>query len=176
MTEQITEDRFWELLGTFERDAFRLETQDAYALDYERADFEAFLHGTPLSPDAGWFREWLDLVTAHTGAGQTMARVRILAEPPTDYQRWLVSGTPWYNQASEDIRYMPRSRAVALGLPLNADWWLLDDQRLILMRFDGAGEVTSMELVTEPGAIARHQQWRDLAVRNATAAEEIYAA
>lgn len=175
MPEPVSEDDFARMLRTFRRSAFRLETQDAYALSYERADFEAFLAGTPLSPQIGWFRDWLDQVAAQTRAGKSVSRVRVLAEPPTDYQRWTLSGTRWYEAAGDIIRYMPRSQAVAIDLPMGTDWWLLDDERLILMHFTSNGEVSGKELVTDPGIIARYRHWQDLAVRNATTADEIAA-
>jgi hypothetical protein len=33
------------------------------------------------------------------------------------------------------------------------------------------GEIDSKEMITEPGIVARHREWRDLAVRNAQARE-----
>ncbi len=61
----ITEEEFGELLRTFKYSTFRLETLDAYALDYERADFEQFLVGTPVPPpEIGWWRDWLDQVVS----------------------------------------------------------------------------------------------------------------
>jgi hypothetical protein len=172
MITGITEDEFAELLRTIRRSAFRLETQDAYALDYERADFELFLAGQPGPPP---WQDWLRQVAAQTRQGKTVSRVRILAEPPTDYQRWMLWAQPWYAEAREDIRCMPRSRAAALRLPLEVDWWLLDDEKLILMYFTGAGEIAGKALITEPGIVARHREWRDVAVTNATAAEEVAA-
>jgi hypothetical protein len=173
MTSEITEEQFFELLRTIERSAFRLETLDAYAVDDERADFELFLAGSPQPPP---WQDWLDQVAAQTAAGMTITRVRVLAEPPTDYQRWMLWAQPWYARAGEDMRYIPRSQANALRLPLEVDWWLLDDERLVLMYFTKSGEVAGKILTTEPGIVARHREWRDLAVRNATAAEEIRAA
>ncbi len=173
MTTEITEEEFAELLRTIRRSAFRLETLDAYALDYERADFELFLAGRPDSPP---WQDWLDQVAAQTREGKTVARVRILAEPPSDYQRWMLWAQPWYARSGEDMRYVPRSKAAALRLPLEVDWWLLDDERLVLMYFTSAGEIAGKILTTDPGIVARHREWRDLAVRHATAAEEIAAA
>ena len=100
----------------------------------------------------------------------------MLAEPPTDYQRWEVWAAPWHAQAGEDIRYMPRSIAERIGLSLDHDWWLLDDERLIVMRYTSADEVASKELITDPGSVAPYLKWRDLAVRNATPAGDIAAA
>jgi hypothetical protein len=173
MITGITEDEFGELLRTIRRSAFRLETLDAYALDYERADFELFLAGKPGAPP---WQDWLEQVSAQTRQGKTVSRVRIVAEPRTDYQRWMLWAQPWYAKAQEDIRYLPRSRAAALRLPLEVDWWLLDDEKLILMYFTSTGEIAGKALITEPGILARYREWRDLAVANATAAEEAGAA
>ncbi len=49
-----------------------------------------------------------------------MQRVRVLAEPPTTYQRWLLWGDRWHAEAGEQISYLPGSHAMAIGLPLDA--------------------------------------------------------
>jgi len=176
MVTEITEEEFGILLSTFRRSAFRLETLDAYALDYEQADFEFFLAGQPVPPpEIAWWRGWLDQVEKLTADGKTVTRVRVLAEPPSDYQRWMLWANPWYARVREEILYMPRSRAAALRLPLEVDWWLLDDARLILMYFTDAGKIAGKLLITEPGILARHRAWRDLAVRHAAAAHEVAA-
>jgi hypothetical protein len=76
----------------------------------------------------------------------------------------------------EQIRYMPRSRAGEIGLPLAHDWWLLDDERLIIMKFTDAGEIAGKSLITDPSIVSTHRVRRDLAVRNATPVEAIAAA
>jgi hypothetical protein len=105
-----------------------------------------------------------------------MGRVRILAEPPTDYQSWELWAAPWHAQAGEQIGYLTRSQANALGLPTRYDWWLLDEQAVIVMRFDETGRIAGKDLVTDPGIVAEHREWRDLAVRHAVPAEEFTAA
>ena len=67
-------------------------------------------------------------------------------------------------------------RAERIGIPLPHVWWLLDDERVITMWFTDAGEIDRRELITEPGTVTRFCEWRDLAVQNATSAEEISAA
>lgn len=180
MTEAATdEDLLWSdnLLRSFRRSAFRLETRDTYALSYEQADFEQFLAGTPTPPiELEWWRPWLNEIAQLTTDGKTVSRVRVLSEPPTDYQRWEMWAAPWHTRAGERIGYMPRSRAEQLGIPLLHDWWLLDDERVIAMWFTDTGEVSDRTLITEPGAVAWFCAWRDLAVQNATPAEEIAAA
>src|SRR5215469_748809 len=124
MAQPVSQAEFGRLLATFGRSAFRLETRAAYALGYERADFERFLAGRPAPPpDLDWWRPWLDQIRQQTGEGKTIARVRVLTEPPSDYQRWELWAARWHADAGEQIRYMPRNRAEALGLPLDHDWW-----------------------------------------------------
>ena len=111
-----------------------------------------------------------------THEGKTVSRVRVLDEPPTDYQRWLLWADPWHAAAGEDIRYIPRSRAVRVGLPLAHDWWLLDDTRVITMRFTPDGEVDGKMLITDPELVAKYRAWHSIAVRNAIPAESVTAA
>lgn len=179
MTSRDDEDLLWsdDLLQSFRRSAFRLETRGTYALDYERADFERFLAGVPTPPpDLDWWKPWLDEIAQLTSAGKTVARVRVIDEPPTDYQRWEMWAARWHSRAGERIGYITRGEARRIGLPLPHDWWLLDDERVIAMWFTANGEIAARELITEPGAVARFCEWRDLAVRNAIPAEEIAAA
>lgn len=168
---EITEARFDELLRTFTRSAFRLETRDFYALDYEQADFDRFLAGSPVPPDQlDWWRPWLEQIARLTGEGKTISRVRVMAEPPSDYQRWEAWGARWNIEAGERVGYLTRSKARHLGLPGGDDWWLLDDERVIRMEFDGRGRIARKTLITAPAMIVRYQLWRDLAVANATPA------
>jgi len=177
MFKKITEDEFDEALRSFKRSAFRLETRDSYALGYEAADFGRFLAGSPVPPpQLDWWRPWLDRMARFTREGKTVSRVRVLSEPPSDYQRWLMWADPWHSRAGEQIRYMPRSRAEEIGLPLSRDWWLLDSERVIQMWFTDDGEIDEKILTDEPGLVFRHCAWRDLAVRNATPAERHAAA
>jgi hypothetical protein len=176
MAFPVTQAEFNRLLATFRCSAFRLETQAAYALGYERADFDRFLSGAPVPPtELDWWRPWLEQIERLTQEGKTISRVRVLAEPPTEYQRWELWAAPWHARAGEQISYIPRGRAERIDLPLAYDWWLLDDERLIVMRYTSTGEIDSKELITEPGIVARHREWRALAARNATPAEEIAA-
>jgi hypothetical protein len=107
-----------------------------------------------------------------TQEGKRIGRVRVLAEPPSDYQRWEIWATPWHAAVGENIAYMPHSQAVSLGLPLDSDWWLFDDERLLMMRFDECGRIDGKTLITDAGVIARHCAWRDVAVRYATSTED----
>ena len=172
----ISDDEYGDLLATFKRSAFRLEMRDFYAIGEEHADYVKVLAGVPRMPDqVGWWKQYLDGVAAQARQGKTRSRVRILADPPTSYQRWMLWADPWYAAAGEDIRYLLRRKAHEVGLP-DSDWWLLDGERAIILTFDDDGHVEQRTLVSEPGLIARYRLWRDLAIRFSVPAAQVTAA
>lgn len=177
MAEAITSEQLRDLLGSFREAAFYLETRDTYALDYETDDFARFLAGDPQPPtEISWWRPWLDQIRSLTQQGKQITRVRVLAEPPSDYQRWGLWALPWHVRAGERVMYMGRREAARAGLPLGSDWWLLDSERVIVLRYTGDGHLMNMTLVTDVETVAQYREWRDLAIRHATPAEQITAA
>lgn len=173
----ITEDEFAGMFSTFRESAFRLETREQYAITSERDAFARFLGGHPLPPsELDWWQEWLNGMRELTRAGKRIGRVRVLSEPPSDYQRWEMWGTAWHAEAGEEIRYMSRLAALALSIPLDSDWWLFDDERLVIMKFTDEDEIDGQILVTEPPIVAEHRRLRDLATRHAAPAESFAAA
>ena len=174
---RLSEDEFLNALRTFRASAFRLETRGSYALDYEQADFDRYLAGSPIPPpELDWWRPWLDRVSRWTQEGKQVSRVRVLDEPPTDYQQWQLWATPWHERAGEDIRHLPRSEAQRNMLPLAHDWWLLDNQRVIAMWFTDDGKIDYKTLITEPGTVFAYQRWRDNAMAYAKHAAHVAAA
>jgi transcriptional regulator with XRE-family HTH domain len=168
----VDEATFSEQLQTLEHTAFRLELQPAYAVPYEQATVARFLAGDPQSPtEVDELRAWYDQIASLTRSGRTVERVRVHEDPPTGYQRWERWAGAWNIHAGEVIRYMTRQRAFEVGLlPAagDADWWLLDSTRLLLMRFDAQGCLLSCELVSQSAVVRKACRWRDLAVRSAT--------
>jgi hypothetical protein len=174
LTELAAAD-FGELLRNFSSTACRLEAQPEYAVTEERDALERYAAGAPLPPsEYGWWQEWLDMIRDLTQQGKRIERVRVLSEPPGAYQQWECWGDKWHTDAGERIRYLPRSRALAIGLPLQ-DWWLLDSAQLIIMHFDPGGVLTGQDLVTEPQAIGQHRAWWTMAIRNARPAGQLAA-
>ena len=175
--KMLTEEAFSTVLRSFERDAFHFEAQRWYRLDYEKRDFLRFLHGNPVPPpQLQWWQPWLERVALWTAEGKHVSRVRILEEPPTDYQRWLLWANPWHAEAGEDIRYMPRSRAEQVGLPLDSDWWLLDDERVLVTRFTNTGTIRDKTLITDPDDAGEYEHWRLVAIAHSDHAESVAAA
>jgi hypothetical protein len=176
VTVLISQEEFRNAVRSFQRTAFRLEVRDSYKPDYEREAFQRFLAGSPLPPsELDWWQAWLDQVSGWTREGKAIGRVRVLADPPTDYQRWMLWTTPWHASAGEDIRYIRQATVQHTGLPLE-DWWLLDDEQVIVMHFTEDGRPGRKELVTDPEPVARYRTWRAVALRNSFAAERTTAA
>ncbi len=155
-------------------DAFRIEGKRLYRTSPTEAEALAgFLAGSPRPPSAfPVWQSWLDQVRTWTVQGKTIARVRIIDDPPTDYQRWSLWCAGWHCDAGEDIRYLTREAANALGIP-QGDWQMFDHNRVVVMAFTASGELAGKTLVTDPTVIRRYQTWRALAARHATMAEAI---
>jgi hypothetical protein len=129
-----------------------------------------FLAGDPVDPDdVPEFVAWADQIRELTANGRRVERVRVHDDPPTPYQRWERWAARQTVAAGEVIRYMRRERAYEVGLLPAAgpdDWWLLDDERLVVMRFDQAGRLATSRLVDEAERVERARAWRDHAVRH----------
>lgn len=169
MTEQLTGDDFNNLFRYFTSTAFRLEVQPVYQVTEERQSVDEFLAGEPRPvTEFPFYATWLEQIRSVTADGRKVERVRVLDEPPTDYQRWEIWSGQYNTAAGEVIRYMTRSQAARISLPTNHDWWLFDSQRLAVMRFSERGEPLGGEIVTDPAIVAQHNEWWRLAVQHSS--------
>jgi hypothetical protein len=164
MGRLVGED-FDRLFTTFERTAFRLETRDHYAVFDEAEAYRNFLAGEPY--DLHWHQSWLAGIRDITTSGRRMQRVRLVREPPTDYQRFELAVTPTNLEAGEDIRVLPHSVADGLDLPRH-DYWLFDDTRLGIMHFDDDGLFHGVEMTEDPTTVTAHREARGRALLHAT--------
>ncbi|MFI1188806.1 DUF6879 family protein [Streptomyces californicus] len=152
----------------FEHTAWRLETRRDYAADQRTVEYRQFLQGvTPRNDeDSPWYAN----VRLQTEQGKRIERVRLVDDPATENQRYLLATTPGNLNAGEDIRYLDRSAADALGLAGDGDFWLFDSR--ILARFDWDNAARRMELTTDPEHVLRACQVRDAAWHHAVRYEE----
>jgi hypothetical protein len=140
-----------------------------YGPAYEDESLRKFLAGEP--DDLAWMDDWLAMIRAATAGGRRFARVRVVDTPLTDYQRFGHTVAQHNNAAGEDIRYLARDRAGAVGLP-NHDYWLFDSRKLALMRFGDEDRFLGAEIVEDPAVIVEHNYWRDAAWHHATRRDE----
>lgn len=170
MGQRLTAEDFNHAFRYFKTEAFRLECQPVYLVDEERETFEEFQNSAKPQPvtEYPFYAAWLDRVRDAASHGRRLTRVRVLEEPPTTYQQWEIWAAEHNIAAGETVRYIPRSQANEIGLPVDDDWWLFDDASVALMHFTAEGHPRGGEILTDPELLARHQLWKDLAVRHST--------
>jgi hypothetical protein len=85
-------------------------------------------------------------------SGKAFRRARVISEPITEYQRWVLSDSHLFVEAGEDIRWTPRRLVSDLALPGN-DFCLFDDETVIFSVFSGDGLVVERQLWTDPDVV-----------------------
>ncbi|MGH3549852.1 MAG: DUF6879 family protein [Pseudonocardiaceae bacterium] len=148
--DSITYEEFDALFASFKRDALHLEMRDSYGTAAEIPHLRKWEAGEP--DDSDWLRPWCDLVNAGTRAGKVFRRARIVSEPISDYQKWVLKDTQLLVEAGEDIRWVPRSRVSTVALPGN-DFWLFDDEVGVFLIFAASGLVVDRHTTRDHSAI-----------------------
>jgi uncharacterized protein DUF6879 len=141
--------------------AFHLELKDTYHVVTEDEAFRRWQRGEP--DDYAWHEEWLDFVRTAIAAGVQVQRVRVVSVPHTDYTRWGLEIARLNVQAGEVVRYLPRHLTADIDLPED-DYWLLDDDTLVLSVFSADGRIGSFVRERSPELLgqclaARDQVW-----------------
>lgn len=143
-----------------ERSIFRLEQQPIYAADLDPRywpDYEAWLRQEPRhvdETDPVW-GDWIIQTRRLAGRGVPLTRVRVVDDPPSDYQRWTAFTAAHLNNANgEEIRYLGRKGVSKLKISHNdGDWWLIDGLRVLRMDFDSDGWLRDVFVDTGKGAV-----------------------
>lgn len=156
----LTRDEFRGLLRTSRR-AFHLELKDTYNVTSESDPFRKWMDGEP--DDFAWRESWLGFIAEVTKSGVAVQRVRVVSEPHTDYTRWGIDLAPQGLSAGEDIRYLPRRLVSAEDLPPE-DFWMLDDDTLILSLFAEDGTSAGFARSFDAEEVGRYRRARDLAL------------
>ncbi|WP_042410856.1 DUF6879 family protein [Streptacidiphilus carbonis] len=154
----------------FEHTAWRWETRRAYGVAAESEALQAFLRGEEVSDPA---RPWLTLMRDLTAQRKTVGRVRLVDDPPTDYQRFLLADVLDSVDAGEDIRYLDRRSARRQGLP-EYDFWLFDSSTIGIFTFEGDRSL-GMALTQDPAEVLKGCQIRDAAQHFAIPARDFAA-
>lgn len=147
----ISDDEFERLLIDFEHTADHLETRDAYGTAVELPHMAKWAAGE--HDDLEWLQGWCATLRAHTTAGGSVRRARIVSEPLSDYQRWSYSIAVPMVDAGEDIRWVPRCRLSSVAIPGN-DFYLFDDRLVVFLHYAGNGLATAKTISTDPHDIA----------------------
>jgi hypothetical protein len=164
----ISAEEFQELFRTAGRSVKRLEMRRRTHIPAEQPEFRAFLTGDlPEVRESGLPNWWTEMVNAHKVAGHVFRRVRVMDDPLTDYNRFMIWGARRNIDAGEDIRFLAMAAANELGLP-DHDFWVYDSERMVELRFTDDGRIVGYDLFADLDSVARHEEWIDRAFAAAT--------
>jgi hypothetical protein len=155
------------VVRSWQSTSFRLEALAQYTVDFEADEFEAFLRGDPVPPaNPPEFDEWLAQLRQERAAGRIRTRVHAIAGPLTPYLHYEIDWAYTGNAAAgEDIRIL--HVATWSESPFGEqppDFYLLDDERVVIMAYDEVGHWLGGEVCTASDEVARYRDLRDLAL------------
>ncbi len=124
------------------------ETRDSYGTETEQPHWAKWRRGEP--DDFAWLEWWLEMLRGHRAAGRTCRRLRVVSEPVSEYQRWVLSHAERFVEAGEDISYVPRPRLATVCLPGSGDFYVFDDELVLFLHYAGSGLNTAFEITEDP--------------------------
>ncbi|GAA4241542.1 hypothetical protein GCM10022254_70810 [Actinomadura meridiana] len=174
MAELVSGDQFGAIFRNVRRSAFRLETRDRYNVPAEQERVRRFLAGDPDEHFLLGAHSWGEMTRVAVREGRPFTRVRVVSVPLGDYSRYALWSAQGNLGAGEEIQYLDRERAAALGLPVRPphDAWLLDEERVAVLHFDDDDQPLGAELLDEAATVVEHQRWRDLAWKASVSRDE----
>ncbi|MEV7125865.1 DUF6879 family protein [Streptomyces sp. NPDC093260] len=155
------------LFREFRHTAWRLETRCGYASDRRSEKWQRWLAGEDIAAEPA--NAWRQNVAVQVEAGKRFERVRIVDEPATEGQRFLMASAPGNVAAGEDIRHLTRGQAEQLRLP-DYDFWLFDSRTVARFAFDEDDTTLGVYVTEDPAEVVAACQARDAAWHHAVPA------
>ena len=152
------------------RSFVHLETRDAYGTEVEQPHLATWRRGEP--DDLEWAAWYLDVLRRHRAAGRTCRRARVVSEPLSEYQRWVIGHVERFVGAGEDVRYVARPRLVDVLLPGSGDFYVFDDSLVLFLHYAGDGTNTSFEVTDDPSTVRTCREAFESVWRLAVASRE----
>jgi hypothetical protein len=150
----------------FTRSAFRLEARDRYTVESDQENVERYLAGGP-APSWADGDEWMEQLAQERVAGKRRYRVHVLKSPLSDYLRYECEwGYVYTSRAGEEIYILDLAETPRPDGLINEDFWLLDDEHVLVMRYDPEGRLLGGEPRTAADA-PRYRHCRDVALAHA---------
>lgn len=150
----MTPEDFDAHFDRFRHTVVRLETLPLYDVGGSEADrIDAWRHHRPRPERSVRTTPWLARIAVTTTQGKQWRRVRVLDDPPTEYQRYQLDSYVESQAAGEQIVVASRRDVADTG----PDFWLFDTGTpgvfAIVMRYDDEGHWIGAELTTDPAAL-----------------------
>lgn len=172
----LLEGEDWqEFFHSFQREAFRLETLPGYTVPEEEDELRQFLAGVTRPAEELHTDTYLIKVREHVDAGRRMRRVHTLTSPLNDHLKFQFEwGYAFSVAAGEEVHILDFATTPDPGLP-KQDFWLFDDEHVVLMHYAADGTQTGRELLENMDP-APYVRYKDLALKHATPFTEYYKA
>ncbi|MBC6450311.1 hypothetical protein GPZ80_24440 [Actinokineospora sp. HBU206404] len=132
----------------------------------DESELRAWRDGRTL-PESQADQAWEAYIRGLRAADIAFERVRMVHEPPTEYQRWIYTTTARNVRIGEDVRWLSESDCRRLEMPAD-DFYLIDDQRVAVLRFDRLGEMVAIDVADDSDTLALYRTYRDRAWAVAT--------
>lgn len=151
----MTPDGFDAHFDRFHHTVVRLEALPAYDVGGSEAErIDAWRHHRPRPERSVRTAPWLARIAVTTTRGRSWRRVRVLDDPPTEYQRYQLDSYVESQAVGEQIVIASRAD---VGDELGPDFWLFDhgkpDAFAMVMRYDDEGRWTGADLTTHSGVL-----------------------
>jgi hypothetical protein len=148
------------------RSAFRLEVLDRYTVDSDEDNFRSYLAGGA-TPSWSEGSEWMEQLARERAEGKRNHRVHVLASPLSDYLRYECEwGYVYTSRAGEEIFILDTAERPRPAGLINEDFYLLDDERVLVMRYDDYGRLLGGEPQPE-SETGRYLRAREAALSHA---------
>lgn len=134
-----------------------------YAVDRATDTYAQFVRGE--TPTWDMNSPWARTISVKTRDGAYVGRVRIVDNPPTEGQLYLLAHAEHNDDLGEDVRNMWRDDAKRVNLP-DEDFWIFDSHIVTLCLWDD-DNLTGVELITEPARVNQYNRLRDVALHYA---------
>ncbi|MEW1569651.1 DUF6879 family protein [Streptomyces sp. NPDC093509] len=105
---------------------------------------------------------WRRNVAEQNGLGKRFGRVRVVDEPLTEGQAFLLARAPSNVAAGDEVRYLPRGEVDRIRLP-ELDFWLIDSRTLLTPVFDDADTTLGVTVAEKPAEVLAACHVRDAA-------------
>ena len=158
------------LFREFRHTAWRLETRRGYASDRNSPLWPRFLAGEDVANEPD--NAWRENVRAQTAQGKRFERVRIVDEPASQGQAFLMARAVTNVAAGEDIRRLTRAEAERLRLP-DYDFWLFDSRVVARFAFDDTDTTLGVYVTEDPAEVLAACQARDAAWHHAAPTTDV---
>lgn len=149
--DPIDWDTVYQWFKSLSSSAFRFELLQEFDVGHENEAIEIFRSGVKTPPLSMYEGEWLDGIRTMVKEGKSVQRARYVVEPLTEYTAWELWAYATNVDAGEEIRVLSDLGALSSlpSVPIFKDYWLFDDEIVVLMEYDLRGTFLGCSRVKE---------------------------